>query len=423
MGHQERCISAIHWLETSGALALLGWVSLLAVIRTPAAQAQTYEVLFDLKGGADGSGPTGLIGDPEGDLYGTTYGGGIISLPCCPEGCGVVFRLDKTGETVLYRFTGGTDGTAPGSLIRDPAGNLYGITYWGGAFSGELYNDNSGTVFKVDTTGKKTVLHNFGGTPGDGTAPTGLIRDAAGNLYGVTEFGGTGWGVVFKLDRTGVETVLHAFAGYPTDGGDPVGLLRDSAGNFYGVTAVGGTPSGNAGVVYKLDPTGHETILYGFTGGSDGGSPSGSLVLDPAGNLYGATIFGGAAPEGETSGYGVVFKLDATGHETVLYTFSGGADGGQPMAGLIGDSAGNLYGTTSRGGTTSTCTNGCGIIFRLDQTGKETVLRTFTGNADGAYPLIRFRGPGGNLYGFTDWFDATNFGQVFELQFAVKSLR
>ena len=89
MGHQERCISAIHWLETSGALALLGWVSLLAVIRTPAAQAQTYEVLFDLKGGADGSGPTGLIGDPEGDLYGTTYGGGIISLPCCPAGCGV----------------------------------------------------------------------------------------------------------------------------------------------------------------------------------------------------------------------------------------------------------------------------------------------------------------------------------------------
>src|SRR5450755_4359054 len=103
-GHRERCISAIHWLETSGALALLGWVSLLAVIRTPAAQAQTYEVLFDLKGGADGSGPAGLIGDPEGDLYGTTYGGGIISLPCCPEGCGVVFRLDKTGETVLYQY-------------------------------------------------------------------------------------------------------------------------------------------------------------------------------------------------------------------------------------------------------------------------------------------------------------------------------
>ena len=137
------------------------------------------------------------------------------------------------------------------------------------------------------------------------------------------------------------------------DGGYPVaGVIRDSAGNLYGTTYYGGTA--NAGVVYKLDTTGHETVLYTFTGGADGGFPWSGVIRGSAGNLYGTTLGGGRA------GAGVVYKLDSTGHETVLYTFTGGADGGFPYAGVIRDSAGNLFGTTSAGGKRST-----GVVFKL----------------------------------------------------------
>jgi uncharacterized repeat protein (TIGR03803 family) len=217
-----------------------------------------------------------------------------------------------------------------------------------------------------------------------------LIPDAAGNLYGTTEFGGVynGYcetpdphnnytcGVVFKLSPSGNETVLHTFAGRPTDGGNPsAGLLRDAAGNLYGTTVVGGpgssaclpySASGTCGVVFKLSPTGTETLLHTFTG-PDGASPSAGLIKDTRGNLYGTTSRGGA------HGQGVVFELircdsEPSGYEfKVLYSFTGGADGALPRAGLVQDSAGNLYGTTQFGGATSTChpPNGCGVVFRV----------------------------------------------------------
>jgi uncharacterized repeat protein (TIGR03803 family) len=195
-----------------------------------------------------------------------------------------------------------------------------------------------------------TVLHRFTGN--DGSFPeAGLVRDAAGNLYGTTLNGGDqncsgGCGSVFKLDKTSKETILYSFTG-GSDGEYPnAGLVRDEAGNLYGTTVAGGVSGTGCpeyttcGVVFKLDTTGKETVLYTFTGGADGGTSYARLVRDSAGNLYGTTAGGGAFASG------VVFKLDATGHETVLHTFTGGADGGLPYAGLVRDSAGNLYGAT-----------------------------------------------------------------------------
>jgi len=276
-----------------------------------------------------------------------------------------VFKLDTTGtETVLHSFTGGADGSLPlAGLIRDSAGNLYGTTEYGGIITGNCPG-GCGVVFKLDITGTYTVLYSFTGGA-DGADPVaGVIRDSAGNLYGTTPFGGgscvVSCGVVFKLDTTGTETVLYSFKGYPTDGIEPsAGVVRDSAGNLYGTTYNGGSGLGGScfsgcGVVYKLDTTGMETVLYNFTGGADGANPYGGLIRDPAGNLYGITFRGG-----NTLSQGVLFKLDSTGTETVLHTFTGGS-GTYPVGVLIRDAAGNLFGTTSVLGA-----SGYGVVFKL----------------------------------------------------------
>jgi uncharacterized repeat protein (TIGR03803 family) len=181
------------------------------------------------------------------------------------------------------------------------------------------------------------------------------------------------------------EVVLHNFASPPYGAYPAWGVIRDSVGNLYGTTSGGG--ASGAGVVFKIDPCGHETVLYSFTGDADGGDPDGSLILDPEGNLYGTTTGGGA------SGAGVVFKLDTSGNETVLYSFTGRADGGYPLwVTLARDSAGNLYGTTSGGGTADE-----GVVFEVSAAGQETVLHTFTGGADGGTPFAGvIFGPGGN---------------------------
>jgi len=409
-GRCGRSIDAIRWFETSGALALMGWMSMWAAIQPPPAQAQTYEILRRFKGETHGYGPeAGVILDSDGTIYGTTGAGGVTAGACIPSGCGVVFKLDASGAaTVLHSFTGAPDGANPyAGLAGDGRGNFYGTAQFGGAAQ------DSGVVFKVDTAGTETVLHSFGETAGDGACPTaGVIRDSAGNLYGTTVYGGTsGQGVVFKLDSAGVETVLHTFTGYPADGANPyAGLDRDSAGNLYGTTAFGG--AAHAGVVYKLDPNGTETVLYNFTGGSDGGYPDAALIQDSAGNLYGTTVYGGASYSGGTSGYGVVFELDKSGMETVLYSFTGGLDGANPIAGLVRDSAGNLYGTTWRGGS-----SGYGVVFKLDTAGTETVLHTFTGGTGGgATGAGLIRDAAGDLFGTTPALGGkANKGSVFQL--------
>jgi len=208
---------------------------------------------------------------------------------------------------------------------------------------------------------------------------------------------------VFKLDTAGMETVLYSFTG-GTDGKWPVGVILGPAGTIYGCTQLGGSSFG--GVVYRLDSTGKEKVLYNFTGlysGPDGAAPLGVLVRDGAGNLYGTTSAGGGSKSCNGSGCGTVFRLDPTGKETILYSFTGGADGANPDAGLVLDQRGNLYGTTPKGGDLSckTVLGGCGVVFKLDKFGKEIVLHTFTGGRDGAYPFFSglIRGPGGNLFG------------------------
>jgi len=362
--------------------------------------AYKFAVLYTFTGGADGSGPySSVVRDSAGSLYGTTCCGGSAN--------GVVYKVDTAGqETVLYTFTGGADGSNPIAVIRGPAGALYGTTYSGGE-PGSCYGRGCGVVFKVSTSGHETVLYSFTGGADGGTPLAGVIGDSAGNLYGTTSQGGDlscyviGCGVVFEVGTSSQETVLYTFTGLNvgTDGGFPNAVIRDSAGNLYGTT--GGGP--NYGVVYKLDTLGNYTVLYSFTGGADGGGPEAGVIRDSAGNLYGTTYGGGSG--------GVVYKVDTSGQETVLYSFTGGADGGGPEAGVIRDSAGNLYGTTYGGGS------GQGVVYKVDTSGHETVLHTFTGGADGGHPAAGLiRGGAGNLFGTASSGGKYGAGVVFELK-------
>src|SRR6516225_9960806 len=387
-------VAGMRWGRISS--AVVAGTVLVGAAASSWAQGPTYakKVIYSFAGGSDGADPlAGLVRDAAGNLYGTTYAGGDY-------GSGTVFRLDTTGkEAVLYSFSGGPDGGYPyAGLILDAAGNLYGTADAGGAH-------NYGVVFEVPAGGAEGVLYSFTGTGGDGADPlAGLVRDAAGNLYGTTASGGaSGLGTVFKVSAGGAETVLHSFTG-GSDGEYPyASVIRDAAGNLYGTTYAGG--ASGLGTVFKIDTQAHETVLYSFRGGADGEYPSAGLVRDAAGNLYGTTNSGGS------SGDGIVFKISPAGKETVLHSFKGGKDGEYPYASLIRDAAGNLYGTTYGGGA-----SGWGTVFEIDPTGKETVLYSFAGAADGASPeggLVQ--DTAGHLYGTTKYGGAFGAGTVFEL--------
>jgi uncharacterized repeat protein (TIGR03803 family) len=207
------------------------------------------------------------------------------------------------------------------------------------------------------------------------------------------------------LNAAGNLQVLHRFTSWP-DGQTPdAPLIRDAAGNLYGTAARGGDPNtclGNCGTVFKVDAAGRFTVLYSFTGPPDGDLPnSGGLIRDANGNFYGMTVFGGDTSCYDGLGCGTVFKLDASNHETVLFRFTAtGAEGNNPVGGLIRDAAGNLFGTTSNGGDPA-CYSGCGAMFKLDTTGRLTVLHSFTGPPDGKYPSTSLVQVGSNLYGTT----------------------
>jgi len=396
-----------------------------------AAWAQTETVLYNFcarNNCADGDEPfSALVFDRQGDLYGTTFSGGANASSCNDLGCGVVFKLTpKSKETVLHSFCAKNnceDGSNPArGVIFDQEANLYGTTYYGGAYGG-------GVVFRLTPNGKETVLHNFCGQTdcADGRTPADLVFDRQGNLYGTTFWGGAnfsscndlGCGVVFKLTPKGKETVLYNFcskgSGYNCpDGALPNGVILDQKGNLYGTTTLGGTNSSGVcdyvpagcGVVFKLTPKGKETVLYNFCaqGGdkcTDGADPEAGLTFDQQGNLYGTTSTGGAYDRG------VVFKLTPEGKETVLYNFcaQGGiykcTDGAVPN-GVIYDQERNLYGMTAEGGAYALY---AGIAFRLTPEGEETILHSFCEQyacTDGAEPLAGLVfDQKGNLYGTT----------------------
>jgi len=382
----------------------------LAAVATPSAQAQTFTVLHTFKGAPDGGFPNGgVIVDAKGNIYGTTSEGGTGA---CSGGCGTVFRLSPAGkETVLYSFTGTNgDGKYPqGGLVRDTSGNFYGTTFGGGTSGTACNNYGCGTVFMLDAAGTETVLYNFTGGVDGATPESGVVRDAAGNLYGTTHLGGAfNWGTVFMIDKSGNETVLHSFDGLTGDGGDALGgLILDSVGTLYGTTQGGGNVNSNClpgfeigcGTVFQITTTGTESVLYAFSGHADGNTPSGNVARDSAGNLYGTS-----QPRPTPTGGGTIFKLDPAGKFKVLHTFTGGPGGADPFAGLIRDSAGNLYGTTFQGGgggnTCQTFLGGCGTAFKLSQTGQFTVLHKFTGGADGGWLFAPLAiDTTGNLYG------------------------
>lgn len=364
-------------------------------------------------GNAGGDGQGGLTVDAQGKLYGATSAGGS-------NYSGAVFKLAPGASgayvaTVLYNFTGGADGGDPvGGMLVDAAGNIYGTAQLGGG-------NNVGTLFMLAPDGSggytQSVLHSFTGGA-DGSYPNpGLIADTSGTIYGTVSYGGSGNGTVFALTHSGsgfTMSILYTFAG-GNDGRRPFGgLVRDAAGNLYGTTSAGG--ASNAGTVFRLAPSGSgyvESVLYTFTGGADGAYPNGSLAMDAAGNLYGSTVAGGVA------GGGTVFKLaPKTGGgyaQTVLHSFAGGTDGNNPYCSVYVDAGGSLYGTTISGGASYS-----GTVFRLvPGTGgsyTQNVLYSFTGGTDGGQPYAGVvADAAGNIWGLDTVGGASNVGAVFEI--------
>jgi uncharacterized repeat protein (TIGR03803 family) len=398
--------------------------------------AQTFTVLhnFEL---ADGQNPMGMLTrDSAGSLYGTTRFGGDLSQQ--NDGYGVVFELANSNgswkESTVYKFSDTSDGSQPETgLIAGPGGVGYGAAPFGGSFTGNscLIGGGCGTVYTVGSGGKFSVLYSFSGSP-DGQQPfSPLLQGASGSLYGTTELGGTldcsmfnslGCGTVYEVNTSGTEQVIYSFLGpnNNSDGATPFSaLVQDASGNLYGSTTFGGIINNNAncgynagcGTLFELTPNSNgtwtETVLYRFQGGADGDYPAVSLFSDSDGSLYGTTPVGGNLSDCGGLGCGTIFKLSQTNGQwskTVLYTF-GGADGDMPITPLTRDTAGNSYGATQYGGNLNCkyyLNTGCGVVFKLTPSGKETVLHQFSGT-DGLYPGggVLLNQTAGVLYGTT----------------------
>lgn len=401
-------IGRASFLSSIKRLCVFAFVLGFVVFASPAVQSQTFSVVHSFTGGTDGQGPlAGVVMDTVGNLYGTTSGGGQDSH-------GTVFEFTSAGvETVLHNFTGGIDGGDPEAALLMLGTTLYGTTVSGGA-------SDAGTVFQVTTAGTETVLYSFTGGA-DGAAPgASLARDASGNFYGTTKFGGAfGNGAVFKLIKpkagstVWTEQVLYSF-GAGNDGINPVAAVSfDPAGNIYGTASAGGT-YGN-GTVFQLKLSGStwtENILHEFEMLNDGGVPYAGLLVDHAGNLYGATTDGGA---GGSNGGGTIFEMSPSGSTwtfTVLYGLPGWGISGSFRNLLM--AGGKIYGTTHCDGA-----NNAGTVFELTHTGTTwtyTSLYVFTGGSDG---LFSFSSPiidrAGDLYGTTNGGGAFSSGVLFKV--------
>jgi uncharacterized repeat protein (TIGR03803 family) len=412
------------FVQTVFSLAAIFMVHPMAI-----AQHETVVHSFAENNGIDGNEPlAGLILDAEGNLYGTTAGGGA-NTECLQIGCGTAFKLSPVGdgtwtETILHSFDqNGVDGFFPSSsLVFDSAGNLYGVTNFGGA-------NGYGTVFEISPgaggTWSEKVIYSFNDNGMDGFNPwSALVIGPGGRLYGTTPYGGLYYsGTVYELtphaDGKWTEEVLHSFGG-ATDGSFSWGsVILDKAGNVYGTAETGGSDLNclgdlGCGIVFELSKVKgqwEEDILHVFPGhGGQGASPAAGLIMDSAGDLFGTTCFGGPYVGG------TVFKLSAEKgiwKETVLKNFNG-ADGDSLYAGVIFDDSGNLYGAAMFGGT-----NNFGLAYELSATDRGTwvrsILHQFVGGTDGAKPEGNLvRNSAGELFGTTMSGGASS-GTVFEI--------
>jgi len=352
--------------------------------------ANGYKVLYSFNGGADGEYPSGELTAVNGVLYGVTSNGGS---GCPPYGCGTVFSISASGqEKVLYSFQSGSDGNDPTGALLVVSGTLYGTTRLGGCNPSGCRSSycssygGCGTVFKISTSGEEQVLYRFQGG-NDGYYPSGELTSLNGVLFGTTGNGGNDNGTVFSTTTSGTEAVLYRFKG-GKDGATPNAPLIALKGVLYGTTNSGGhcVIQAGCGTVFKVTASGHETVLYRFKGSSysdyskDGGNPAAGL-LALKGTLYGTTAFGGKGPCQICQKWGTVFDVSSSGAERVMHRFDGG-DGKIPYSKLIAV-GGVLYGTTTGGGPgycDGSTGYGCGVIFRMNAAGKEDVLYDFMGN-------------------------------------------
>jgi uncharacterized repeat protein (TIGR03803 family) len=298
--------------------------------------------------GSDGFNPTSaLIQAKNGDLYGTTEGGGISTA--CQFGCGTVFRITTGGTlTTLHSFDL-ADGAYPyGSLVQANDGDFYGTTSYGGT------NNIHGTVFRITPHGRLTTLHNFNGADGSGSV-AGLTQATDGNLYGTTESGATGYGTVFRITPSGVFATLHVFDG--TDGGYPTaGLIQATDRKLYGTTEYGQYFGDLTGTVFRITPRGRLTTLHTFHQ-TDGANPFAGLIQGIDGNFYGTTLNGGA------NNFGAVYRIAPSGTLTTIYSFQNSQ--AYPFAGVIQAANGQLFGTTYEGGNGNCDGFFCGMIYSL----------------------------------------------------------
>jgi uncharacterized repeat protein (TIGR03803 family) len=390
---------------------LIAVVMLLSAFIFVPAEAQTFTPLHQFDSLNDGAFPEGsVIKDSKGNLFGTT------------TDTGAVFKIDRNGnESIFALINGGELGIFPtGTLTLDSAGNLYGVAEGG---------PGAGVIYKLSPKGTGTVLFAFQGGL-NVTAPQlpsgGILLAADGNIIGAALAGDNpacklGCGSVFSLDKAGNMQLLHEFTG-GADGSNPSGpLVQDAAGNLYGVAKSGGDhhcpafflfQGQGCGVVFKIDTNNVFTVLHTFTGGKDGAVPQEGLLLDNAGNLYGTTFKGGKLKNTRLNN-GTIYKISPDGIYTVLHRFTT-AEGQNPNGGLVSDPDGNLFGTAQLGGDQAN-----GTAFKLSQDGTLTILHNFEGLEDGASPLAGlFRDSAGHLYGTTvhnGLIQLVQGGNVFEI--------
>jgi uncharacterized repeat protein (TIGR03803 family) len=404
-------VPIIIFVFCAGAWTMASIVFLFCAVAVIAAPAQNFTTLHMFAGyPSDGGTPNaGLLLATDGNFYGTTYAGGTSGN--CQGGCGTVFRITPGGTlTTLHSFDF-FDGASPtAALVQGTDGNIYGTTYGGGA------NQYYGTVFKITPSGTFTSLYSFCAQSNcvDGAMPyAGLVRASDGNFYGTTLEGGShtgcslgsgSCGTVFKITPGGALTTLYNFCAQPScaDGGNPyAGLVQASDGNFYGTTFERG--ANGYGTVFKITPAGTLTALYSFcsqTNCADGQYPYAGLVQATDGNLYGSTSAGGG---GAYHQGGTVFKITPSGTQTTIYNFCSQpncTDGDSSVARLVQASDGTLYGTTLHGGAFCVQNSGCGTVFRITPSGTLTTLHSFDDTDDGKTPFGGLvQASDGNFYG------------------------